>query len=222
MLVEPLECVDATLDAGLITARVGVSFRLVFRLSSEREQRVQVELVSAGAKRRVDSARSSARFSSLTPAMSGAYRIVKRLGDATTKAPAASATPEPVVAPASHPKPPDQPPTSDVARAGAPPDPGAVEAPEAPTPTSPASLPGGEPGDLAWLEEFSEPGVREVMAYIAEHGSITEADLIQLLGRPSRARRFARKFDDYCKQAPFLMDQTHTAAGKVYRKVSNK
>ena len=46
--------------------------------------------------------------------------------------------------------------------------------------------------------------------------------LAQLLGHQRKVRRFARKFDEYRQQAPFLMDQTHTGHGKVYRKISDK
>jgi hypothetical protein len=63
--VEALGCEGASLDAGLIRARVGDEFSLRFRLSSAHEQRVRVELFGASAKRRVDAAITQARFASL-------------------------------------------------------------------------------------------------------------------------------------------------------------
>lgn len=76
VLAEPIEVDDATLDAGMISPRVGVPFALVFRLTAQLEQRVRVELVGAGARWRVDPATSQARFNALTPNISGAFPII--------------------------------------------------------------------------------------------------------------------------------------------------
>ncbi len=86
VLAEPLECEGATLDAGLITAKVGDGFRLRFRLSSVQEQRVRVQLASPSAKRRVDPAISAARFDALTPGISGAYSVIAAPAVASTRA----------------------------------------------------------------------------------------------------------------------------------------
>jgi hypothetical protein len=84
VVTEVLECEGAMLVSGLIAARVGEPFRLRFRLSSVEEQRVRVELFGASAKRRVDAATSQARFASLTPGVSGAFRIVDEVTAAPT------------------------------------------------------------------------------------------------------------------------------------------
>jgi hypothetical protein len=85
--------------------------------------------------------------------------------------------------------------------------------PEAAAPT-PARASG------TWIDEFEEPELRKVMQHIDQHGSISEADLQQLLG-PRHARKFAREFDKHRKRTPFVMEQQHSAAGKVYRKVTD-
>jgi hypothetical protein len=159
VIAEPLECDGATLEAGLITAKVGDDFRLRFRLSSTQEQRVRVELASASAKRRVDPAISPARFDVLAPA---------------------APPPKPV---------------------------------ETPAPIS----------DVSWLEEFEDPGVRRVMAHIVEHGEVTEADLVSLLGNNQRkARQFARNFEVHRARAKILIEIGHGPTGKVYKKVTDK
>lgn len=169
VIAAPIECEGATLDAGLITARVGDEFRLRFRLSSSHEQRVRVQLASPSAKRRVDAAISLARFDVLTP--------------------------EPAATPV------------------------ATESTTTRTPT-PTPTPAN---DLAWLDEFEDPGVRRVIAHIVEHGQVTEPDLVALLGNNQRkARQFARKFEDYRARAKILIEIGHGPTGKVYKKVTDK
>lgn len=77
-----------------------------------------------------------------------------------------------------------------------------------------------------WLDEIEDPGIRKVMAYIGEHGKITEVDLLQLLGGGRKAQRIARKlarqFDDLRQRAPYLMELTTTATGKLYQRISDK
>jgi hypothetical protein len=61
-----------------------------------------------------------------------------------------------------------------------------------------------------------------VMAHIAQHGEATESDLLALLGNNRKARKFAREFEAHAARAPFLIELSSGAAGKSYRKVTDK
>jgi hypothetical protein len=76
VITEPIEVEDASLDAGLITTRVGNEFCVYFRLSSVQEQRVRVQLIGGSARWKIDAAISQARFTALTPGVSGAFPII--------------------------------------------------------------------------------------------------------------------------------------------------
>ena len=66
-----------------------------------------------------------------------------------------------------------------------------------------------------WLSTLPDEQVRRVFAHLAQHGVVTEAELVQLMGSPRGARRFAAKVDEYSACAPFVVrvDTTH---GKRY------
>lgn len=55
---------------------------------------------------------------------------------------------------------------------------------------------------LAFLDELP-PGVREVFAHLAAHGSVTETEAAQMLGSARKARRFSLKFEEYAALATF-------------------
>lgn len=56
----------------------------------------------------------------------------------------------------------------------------------------------------AWLQEFTDPGVREVFAHLEAHGVVTEDEAARMLGGPRALRRFSNNFESYVKKAPFL------------------
>jgi hypothetical protein len=70
-----------------------------------------------------------------------------------------------------------------------------------------------------WLENLPEGGVRDVFRHLAQHKSITEAELTTLLGNPRKARRFGRDFEQYRALVPFDVHVETAASGKRYVRV---
>lgn len=68
----------------------------------------------------------------------------------------------------------------------------------------------------AWPSSAADDGARQVFAHLERHGSITEEELIHLLGSHRSVRRFALAFDKYLKQVPFDVRIENTANGKRY------
>ncbi|MCA9700803.1 MAG: PglZ domain-containing protein, partial [Myxococcales bacterium] len=97
-----------------------------------------------------------------------------------------------------------------------------VPAAEQPTAEQQAAPTQAPPSASSWLDELEDPSERRVMAHIAEHGQVSEADLIRLLGNARKARQFARRFDALRERAPFLLESTTVPSGKVYRRISDK
>jgi hypothetical protein len=54
-----------------------------------------------------------------------------------------------------------------------------------------------------WLEQLSDPGERQVLAHVAAHGAVTEVEAAAMLGGARGLRRFALRFDELARQAPF-------------------
>ena len=216
VVAEVFECVDATLEAGLIRARIGDTFALRFRLSSAREQRVRVELFSVSAKRQVELATSEARFISLAPSVSGAFPIVVE--------PAIEPTITPTITPTKGIKAIE--PTESVIEPSEPVARGSVPVASEPVPASVAvsvAASSATSSSAAWLDELDDLGVRRVMAHLAEHGEVTEDDLYRLFDSDGRqVRKFARNFEKHRARAPFLVGLSHGPTGKVYRKVTDK
>ena len=59
------------------------------------------------------------------------------------------------------------------------------------------------PASRDWLNDYDDPGVRQVFEHIAVHGVITEREATGMLGGPRAMRQFAIKFDDHASKAPF-------------------
>jgi len=59
------------------------------------------------------------------------------------------------------------------------------------------------PPPASWLEQFTEPGVRQVFAHLAEHGIVTETEAAAMLGGARGLRRFALQFETLAAKAPF-------------------
>jgi hypothetical protein len=58
---------------------------------------------------------------------------------------------------------------------------------------------------LAWLDQYSEPAVRQVFEHIAIHGTVTESEAAAMLGGPRGLRRFANGFEELARKAPFTV-----------------
>jgi hypothetical protein len=68
-----------------------------------------------------------------------------------------------------------------------------------------------------WPERFEDENVRAVFIHLHQYGSLTEAELTQLLeGNPRKARQFALKFEEYLAQVPFSARVEVAASGKRY------
>ncbi len=69
----------------------------------------------------------------------------------------------------------------------------------------------------SWQERFEDVTVRSVFVQLQEYGSVTEAELTQMLaGNPRKARQFALKFEEYLQLVPFKARVEVTASGKRY------
>jgi chromosome segregation ATPase len=68
-----------------------------------------------------------------------------------------------------------------------------------------------------WQEQFEDDGIRAIFMHLHEYGSLTEAELTQMLeGNPRKARQFALKFDEYLMQVPFEARVEVGSNGKRY------
>ena len=85
-----------------------------------------------------------------------------------------------------------------------------------------AGMPGGvaqsaSPSkSVTWVDTIEDEGARKVLTHIEKHGSITEIEMINLLGNPRAARRFAREIDGYLPKLPFRIRSEANASGKRY------
>ena len=76
--------------------------------------------------------------------------------------------------------------------------------------------PATEVADKAWLDELPEGGVRRLFEHLASHGSITEAEAVELFGNPRKLRRFSMKFETYAAVVPFGVRIEAGAGGKRF------
>jgi chromosome segregation ATPase len=68
-----------------------------------------------------------------------------------------------------------------------------------------------------WQERFEDEMVRSVFVQLQKYGSVTEAELTQMLaGNPRKARQFALKFEEYLQLVPFSARVEIAASGKRY------
>ncbi|MBC7882849.1 MAG: hypothetical protein H7Y37_16275 [Anaerolineae bacterium] len=67
-----------------------------------------------------------------------------------------------------------------------------------------------------WQAEIDDPAIREVFMHLQTHGSLTESELIHMLGSPRNARRFTRDFDELVKKVPFSVRIETNSSGKRY------
>jgi hypothetical protein len=72
------------------------------------------------------------------------------------------------------------------------------------------------PRALSWGEAIEDEGVRAVFMHVERHGSITEGEVITMLGNARAARRFALSFDTYLSKLPFAVRSEANVSGKRY------
>lgn len=80
-----------------------------------------------------------------------------------------------------------------------------------------ATLPEPSPVASFWPDRFEDDNIRAVFVHLDRYGSLTEAELTQMLGgNPRRARQFALNFDAYLSLVPFSARVEVAASGKRY------
>jgi PglZ domain len=67
-----------------------------------------------------------------------------------------------------------------------------------------------------WQSGFDDPAIRDVFMHLQNHGALTESELINMLGSPRSARRFARDFQLLVKLVPFSVHVETNSSGKRY------
>nr|WP_293178107.1 BREX-6 system phosphatase PglZ [Nannocystis sp.] len=80
-----------------------------------------------------------------------------------------------------------------------------VEPPKAATAPMPAEAPKPTATARAWLEAFTDAGVRELFEHLAAHGVVTEDQAAKMLGGARGVRRFSGAFEEHIKKAPFIV-----------------
>ncbi len=93
-----------------------------------------------------------------------------------------------------------------------------VTATRAPIPAAATETAEGAPAaaDARWLEQYPDPGVRQVFEHLKAHGAVTENEAAAMLGGPRGLRRFALQFETYAQQAPFAVRIDVVAGVKRY------
>src|SRR5690606_23297267 len=70
---------------------------------------------------------------------------------------------------------------------------------------------------ISWEEELPD-GVREVFVHLHEHGMISEAEVLGMLGGARQARRFSTEFEKHLQILPFGVKYESHATGKRWVK----
>jgi hypothetical protein len=73
-----------------------------------------------------------------------------------------------------------------------------------------------------WAMAIEDQAVRSIFLHIEKHRSITEAEIIAMLGSPRAARKFALSFDDNVAKLPFRVASEANASGKRYIREEDK
>ena len=89
----------------------------------------------------------------------------------------------------------------------------AMRAPASSAATPPAASP---IAGTRWLEQFPDPGIRQVFEHLAAHGAVTENEAAAMLGGPRGLRRFALQFEAHAQKAPFAVRIDVVAGVKRY------
>lgn len=72
-----------------------------------------------------------------------------------------------------------------------------------------------------WQDSFDDEPIRNVFLHLHQHSSITEAELIKMLGNARKARRFALNFEAHLQKVPFGVRVETAGSGKRYVKEQN-
>jgi len=75
---------------------------------------------------------------------------------------------------------------------------------------------------LDWADALIDEGVRRVFLHLAQHGSITEGEVIGFVGSARAFRRFSLDFDEHARKVPFRVRIEPGADGKRYVKEGEK
>lgn len=67
-----------------------------------------------------------------------------------------------------------------------------------------------------WLEQLPDSGVRQVFEHLAAYGTVTESEATAMLGSARGLRRFAVKFEEFARHAPFSVRIDVVAGVKRY------
>jgi PglZ domain len=67
-----------------------------------------------------------------------------------------------------------------------------------------------------WQASIDDPAIRDVFLHLQTHGTLTESELIHMLGSPRSARRFTRDFDELVQKVPFSVRIETNSSGKRY------
>jgi hypothetical protein len=96
----------------------------------------------------------------------------------------------------------------------------------APAPATPSRAPVKPPAPVvasdAWLDGYTDPGVRKVFAHIAQFGAINEAEATAMLGSPRAFRNFSNNFEALAELAPFAAAIDPESSPKRYVKRNPK
>jgi hypothetical protein len=78
------------------------------------------------------------------------------------------------------------------------------------------------PPASSWADTIEDESIRGVFVHIDKHGSVTEAEIITMLGNARAARRFALNFDMYIEKLPFKVRSESNVSGKRYVREEEK
>jgi hypothetical protein len=86
----------------------------------------------------------------------------------------------------------------------------------------PSPQPASQERELSWADGVADEKVRRVFIHLADHGSITEAEVTGFLGSPRAFRRFSLDFDEHVRKVPFKVRIEAGTGGKRYVKEGEK
>lgn len=69
-----------------------------------------------------------------------------------------------------------------------------------------------------WQTSFEDKAIAGVFIHLERHNSVTETELIQMLGSARRVRKFTLDFEAHLQKVPFLVKVETTGTGKRYVK----
>jgi hypothetical protein len=101
-------------------------------------------------------------------------------------------------------------------RVPAPPEATAAAGAPAPGSSGATATPAVSNENARWLEQFPDPGVRQVFEHLEAYGAVTEAEAAAMLGGPRGLRRFALQFEEHAQKAPFAVRIDVVAGVKRY------